>query len=485
VLATIGFITAGMLSLASAIPIVAGATVGTSSTTWIVAIVGLSPGIASVLLPLLAAGALMRTVGRGQWRHVGTAVAGLTVILLSIAFIRGNVGPIAEAIDISARDAGSPGGRLSLVGIGILLAVAMQSSAAPIALAIVAMHGGAVGWDQAAHLTIGATVGTTSTGMLATIGTRASARRVSAAWAACAAVQAALALLLYPWLREASEAVGRTVGAGTGAEPRAVAIAAFHTGFTAIGALPVLLGTNGLARALARSIPDRGGLPPVVEYDRSALDVPGIAAATARRGLAQAGVAVTELAMLALRGAQGSALEERIEDAGASLEATRAFLGEIHVPEGEEGTVEMQRGTVGALDHLTRMAGDVRNLLRASRGQTLARTEVRRYLDDAAGAVATLEAWLHDPAAPPPTAELRRISADLGARRKRERSETLNRTATGGTAPDIAIAELDALRAADRIVHHAAKAAAYLAPRNGSPTMAGGAAGADVAEEPS
>ena len=95
VLATVGFITAGMLTLASAIPIVAGATVGTSSTTWVVATVGLNAEISTVLLPLLAAGALMRAVGRGNWRHLGTAVAGITVILLSIAFIRTNVAQVA------------------------------------------------------------------------------------------------------------------------------------------------------------------------------------------------------------------------------------------------------------------------------------------------------------------------------------------------------------------------------------------------------
>jgi Na+/phosphate symporter len=62
------------------------------------------------------------------------------------------VGQVAQAIDLTAREAHSIGGRLTLTAIGALLAVAMQSSAAPIALSIVAMHGGAVGFDEAAHL---------------------------------------------------------------------------------------------------------------------------------------------------------------------------------------------------------------------------------------------------------------------------------------------------------------------------------------------
>ena len=483
VLATVGFITAGMLTLTSAIPIIAGATVGTSSTTWIVATVGLNAEISTVLLPLLAAGALMRAVGRGNWRHLGTAIAGITVILLSIAFIRTNVAQVAQAVDLTAREAHSIGGRLTLTAIGALLAVAMQSSAAPIALAIVAMHGGAVGFDEAAHLAIGATVGTTSTGILATIGTRASARRISAAWVACAAAQGAIAFLLFPWLQPAAEAIGRSVAAGTGADPQAVAMAAFHTGFTVLGAVPVLLATGPLALALRRLIPDRSDLPPVVEYDRAALDVPSIAAATARRGLAETGVAVSGTALLALRGTSRETLADRLTNVTASLDATRAFIGRIQVPEGDNDTVEVQRGSVGALDHLTRMVGDIWNMLGLTHDEAAARPEVRAYLEDAAAALAVFEQWLRDPSARPPTEQLKRITADLGARRKRERTETLNRTAAGAAPPDTAIAELDALRSADRMVHHAAKATSYLAPldRAASPDTASG----DVAEEPS
>ncbi len=477
VLATIGFVTAGMLSLASAMPIIAGATVGTSSTTWFVATLGLSKGASVVLMPFLALGALMRAIGHGRWRHVGTAVAGLTVLLLSIAFIRTNVAGIAEAIDLGTQEAHSIGGRAALVGIGALLAIAMQSSASPIALSIVALHGGIVGWDEAAHLAVGATVGTTSTGLLATIGTRAAARQAAIAWIACAAIQAAAALLLYPALAAWSRAAGGTLAHGTGLDPQAIAIAAFHTSFAMIGAVPVLLAPGAIARLVARAFPERGGLPRIVEFDRTALEVPGVAAATARRGLAEAGTAVCELALVALRDGDAPGLADRIENASASLESTRTFMGEIQVPEGDRATVEMQRGTIGALDHLARLVGDVRNLRRAAEGGAFRSPAVRAYLDDAASAVRTLRDWLRTMDPPCPLHELRAASASLGARRKAERSETLNRTAAGATAPDRAIADLDALRYADRMAHHAAKAAAYLAARtNGATPHASGGA---------
>ena len=204
VLATVGFVTARLLSLALAIPLVVGATVGTSSTTWVVATLGMSPGVVSVLMPLLALGALMRALGRGSVRPAGTALAGLSVLLLSIGFIRETVGPVAMALDLSSTTADGLGGAARLLAIGTLLAIAMQSSAAPIAMAMLALAGGALGWTEAAIVTVGATVGTTSTGIVATLGARPSARRVAIAWTVTALVQALVALAVRGDIDEAA-----------------------------------------------------------------------------------------------------------------------------------------------------------------------------------------------------------------------------------------------------------------------------------------
>jgi phosphate:Na+ symporter len=480
VLATIGFVTAGMLTTASAVPVVAGATVGTSSTTWIVATVGLSRDASSVLMPLVAVGALLRALGRGPWRHAGTAIAGAAVLLLAIAVVREGVGDVAALLDLGSREATSVAGRLGTVAIGILLGVAMQSSAAPIALAIVGLQGGAIAWDVAAHLAVGASVGTTSTGLLATLGTRASARRIAAAWATCASVQAAIAMLAFAPLAWFAHAVGAAAGSMLGAPEGPVAIAAFHTAFTGLGLVPLVAAPRAWARAIAFFVPDTSGIPPVVQYDRSALEVPGVAAATARRGLLQAAAAVTDLGLAALRGRDG-ALEDRIDNASLSLEATREFLGEIAVPEGDRGTVDLQRGSVGALDHLARLVGDVRNLRRIGHAPATA-PEVDEYLAEAAAALEAFRSWLADPSSPLPLASLKAASSALGARRKAERTAALNRTATGALDPERAIRGLDAMRYADHMAHHAAKAASYLAG-NGA-TRAPGTAGAQEQDEP-
>jgi len=316
----------------------------------------------------------------------------------------------------------------------------MQSSAAPIALAIVGLQGGAIAWDVAAHLAVGASVGTTSTGLLATLGTRASARRIAAAWATCASVQAAIAMLAFAPLAWFAHAVGAAAGSMLGAPEGPVAIAAFHTAFTGLGLVPLVAAPRAWARAIAFFVPDRSGIPPVVQYDRSALEVPGVAAATARRGLLQAAAAVTDLGLAALRGRNG-ALEDRIDNASLSLEATREFLGEIAVPEGDRGTVDLQRGSVGALDHLARLVGDVRNLRRIGHAPATA-PEVDEYLAEAAAALEAFRSWLADPSSPLPRA----TSPATGRRAHRARPERRSRTSPselfGGDSGELTSSEL-------------------------------------------
>ena len=60
ILTVIGFVSAGLVTFSQAIGITIGATLGTTSTPWMVAIFGLRIRIASAAMPLLGAGARPR-----------------------------------------------------------------------------------------------------------------------------------------------------------------------------------------------------------------------------------------------------------------------------------------------------------------------------------------------------------------------------------------------------------------------------------------
>ena len=61
--AAIGFVNAGLLGLAPAVWVVFGANVGTTMTSWIVALVGLKFKVEALALPLVGVGAVMRLGG--------------------------------------------------------------------------------------------------------------------------------------------------------------------------------------------------------------------------------------------------------------------------------------------------------------------------------------------------------------------------------------------------------------------------------------
>jgi phosphate:Na+ symporter len=67
----IGFVGAGLITLSQAIAVNMGATLGTTSTPWMVAILGLRFRIATAALPILGLGALLWLIARGKTRSLG------------------------------------------------------------------------------------------------------------------------------------------------------------------------------------------------------------------------------------------------------------------------------------------------------------------------------------------------------------------------------------------------------------------------------
>ncbi|MCX7668907.1 MAG: Na/Pi symporter, partial [Anaerolineae bacterium] len=70
---TIGFVSAGLLSFSSAIGVIIGANVGTTSTGWIVALLGFKLNVGAIALPFIGVGALMRLLLHGARASLGMA----------------------------------------------------------------------------------------------------------------------------------------------------------------------------------------------------------------------------------------------------------------------------------------------------------------------------------------------------------------------------------------------------------------------------
>ena len=84
----VSFVNAGLMTLAQSMAVIMGANVGTTFTTWIIALFGFKVNVSAVVLPLIAAGAvLLIFINKGKWRNVGEFIVGFDPGVLGESFL--------------------------------------------------------------------------------------------------------------------------------------------------------------------------------------------------------------------------------------------------------------------------------------------------------------------------------------------------------------------------------------------------------------
>jgi phosphate:Na+ symporter len=180
VLTTIGFVSAGLLTFPQAVGVIFGANLGTTSTGWIVSLLGLKlqherRGAAAGRHGRAAAPAHPRPAA-----EAGLALAGFGLIFVGIDVLQGGMTPTWRRASTRAPSPAGRGAAPAAGGLGVVMTVVMQSSSAAVATTLTALHTGAIGLDQAAALVVGQNVGTTVKAALAAIGASTAVRRTAA-----------------------------------------------------------------------------------------------------------------------------------------------------------------------------------------------------------------------------------------------------------------------------------------------------------------
>lgn len=294
----VSLVETGLLNLSAAIPVILGATVGTTLTGQLLAF------RIDWLIPVtLALGLAIKLVPRKEtYRAVGDAIYGMGLLFLGLAILSSALAPLkttASFTEIFLWIQSRPAAGLP---IGILVTVILQSSTASTGILIGLASQGLMPLDGAVFFLLGAHIGSCSTGLIATAGTGPKARRVAVVQllAACAGL-----LLFAFWVPGVSALVrwfsfsGRGTD-GLGATAREVANA--HTLLSAVPTLVLLPFSHWLEKAASWIIRDGNGRPRLFYLDRSLLRGP---VGSPDMALAQARLAVKEMA------AQAAMLVER------------------------------------------------------------------------------------------------------------------------------------------------------------------------------
>jgi phosphate:Na+ symporter len=480
-LTTIGFVSAGLLTFPQAVGLIFGANLGTTSTGWLVSVLGFRVNLGAVALPVVGAGALLRILGRGRWSHGGTALAGFGLIFVGIDILQDGMGVLAERIDPSTFPGASLGGRFILVLAGAVMTVVMQSSSAAVATTLTALHAGGIGVDQAALLVIGQNLGTSVKAVLAAIGGSIPVRRTAVAHTLFNLITAALALALFPLLMG-----GATLLAGP--EDPAVAIAIFHTGFNLLGVLVLAPLLGRFSRLVESLVPE--SVPSLVRnLDPAVAEVPEVAVEAARRSASEVHriLSLDLVRLLREAGApRGTPAEPRVPagrvaELPLALPAIRTFLARVRTRADDPDAFARHLSLIHAVDHLDRMEELRREFPElgalppelAPQARELATALVtgsRIDEDSPAGAAPGDTAGVDPGERQAAVRALAETSRRLADGRRARRAEILEEIARGEIPPDEGRLRILHLKRMDRIGYHGWRAGHHLdRARPGSP----------------
>ena len=275
---TVGFVSAGVMSLTQAVGVIAGANLGTTVTAQIVALD--VTRFASLMIATGFGFSLLRRYP--SLRQAGGGLLGLGLVFLGMDLMGGSVAPLREQPQVMELFQGA-GGPLAALALGAVFTALVQSSSATIGIVIVLASQGLVDLPSAIAIALGAKVGTCVTAGIASIGAGAPAKRAAAfhvllnlggalLWLPLIGVLADIAIWLSP------SAPQLTGTARLAAEtPRQVANA--YTVFAAVNLLLVVGITRPIARGLERLISEHPPDPLAVarHLNPAMLDTPAAA----------------------------------------------------------------------------------------------------------------------------------------------------------------------------------------------------------------
>ncbi|MBN2308763.1 MAG: Na/Pi symporter [Candidatus Hydrogenedentes bacterium] len=184
----VGFVNAGLLTLAQSIGVIYGASIGTTVTAQIIAF-----QLNILAFPAIGLGLIMSAASRRLWvKSLGDAILGFGLLFLGLTLMADVLEPLRHSptflgwfqlFDCTPADGGAikAGPALMCILIGTVVTVVIQSSSATVGLVLVLSGQGLLSFYTAVPLVLGDNIGTTITAILASLGANRNAKRAALA----------------------------------------------------------------------------------------------------------------------------------------------------------------------------------------------------------------------------------------------------------------------------------------------------------------
>lgn len=454
IVATVGFVSAHLMTYPMALGIIFGANAGTTVTGWLVVLLGFKLKLGSVMPPLILLGVALRLFSRGRAARLGFTVAGFALIFVGIDALQQGMAGLEQQVTPDFFPPDTVVGRLQLVFIGIGVTLITQSSSAGVATVLAALFAGAINFPQAAALVIGMDVGTTATAALATIGSAESSRRTGLSHVIYNLMTGVAAfILLSPFIY----LLQTFVPAWFAANPE-LALLVFHSGFNTLGVIAVLPFTRQFADLMIYLIPEHDSVY-THALDRALLKEPQVALATVQKVAIDLCVITFDLVQSMIGGPRRDRLpaSSRLH---LALNETESFIDQIHLDPGKAPAWGRLISLIHTIDHLNRL------LVRCDETHRARHANEIREIDDARQLLLQgLQAAIEDIRSEHPGACAGTINAvlpSINEQTETARDVVMSRVASGEIDVSDATDSFEAIRWVQRVSTHVARITRHL-----------------------
>lgn len=184
----VGFVNSGIMKLTQAVGIIMGANIGTTITSWILSLTGISSGNVFIKLlkpssfsPVLAAiGIICMMTGKDGSRKktIGSILLGFAVLMFGMETMSGAVSPLKDNPTFTGMLTAFSNPILGMAA-GAVLTAFIQSSSASVGILQALCMSGAVTYGTALPIIMGQNIGTCVTALISSIGASKNAKRAA------------------------------------------------------------------------------------------------------------------------------------------------------------------------------------------------------------------------------------------------------------------------------------------------------------------
>ncbi len=257
----IGFVNAGIISLAQAATMIYGANIGTTITAQIVALGMFGESVLSTTIIFSAfagIGAFVMLFAKSDfWKRIGGIFTGFGMLFVGLSLMSSSMSAFAEMEAVKSFLAGISNPIL-LVLIGAIFTAIIQSSSVMTSIALAMVVTGLVTLDQGIFLTIGSNVGSCVVAIIAGVTSGRNAQRTALIHLIFNVSGAVLFLVAAFVMGLVSDNVtfGNIFNRMFPDVPQ-MQLAMFHTIFNVVTVIIVLPLTNALVKLVCKMIPDK------------------------------------------------------------------------------------------------------------------------------------------------------------------------------------------------------------------------------------